>query len=375
MRRSLLTLTLAAHLLAPGLAHARRLAPPDPDEEAVRSLQRVALYHESRLQGRCEAPSAIPDLAAKADAQQAMALHAARITFALEVLQARPEEVLGIALHMADDALKAHDCDPSDPGPVRAALERALALRAALTTDAGPLRQVLEDRIRQLELRAAPPPAPASLPEVRVVHVEGEVRPVEPSLAPLDRLALRVELVGAWHRLDAPGTREIRAHAGVGVHLAMLARFPLGARRRYWLLFGPHLGRWSLTPKDHEDVQVHAMRVGGRVELEISPSPKLARWLTIHPGLELGFGVEMFRGSGVGKLYVAIAASAHLCSLRGLACVGLRVMPQPGLTERLPPGLQLALGVDLMRASAWLLEHHARRTRLRSRDVRSARRP
>lgn len=345
-------------------------APPaeDPFVE-IRALDSAAAFELEAIRGRCGDANA-PDREAEAAAERAALIHLTRIGLARQRAGATGEDLVALAFQAADAYQKAFACDRQAIRHLEAAHSLLVGMRAQLTDPRSVIAQALDRRIAELaaeiaawKARQAPPPEPR--PTVRIVALDGEVRP-GPKDTPLGRLSLRVEVGGAFVRAGDPPTYFYQR--GAGTKISALARFAVGARTH--LLFGTYYGFSKVLDMRGQgdewwwgDMTLH--RVGAQLEAQWVPSARLGPWLSLNPALEAGLDQQIYapgRGSGRATGF-QIGGALSMCVWHASVCPLARALVSPLAGGRSVVTVQAGVSFDLLR---WVDLGVTRRSRQRA---------
>lgn len=356
---------LAAHLAAPAV---------DPYEE-IRALDAAAAFELDAIRARCA--DGQPDLDAAAAAERAAHIHQTRIGLARQIAAAAaggpgPEELVPLAFQAADALSREFTCDPTASAPLASARALLAGLRAELSDPRSPGAQALDRRVAELDeqlaaFRAAQPPPPPSAPTVKIVALEGAVKPV-PEDRPLDRLALRLEVGASFVRAGEPP--DYFYHRGPTARLSILARHRVGARVH--LAFGPYYAFSRVTQYRRADGDawyagpITAHRVGGQLEVQWVPAPALQRWLSLNPAVEVGLEQQGYDGRGSGRaIGFQAGGGLSLCIWHQSICPGARALVSPLARGNAVLAVQAGVALDVMRLAAIGVRAAARERRAR----------
>ncbi len=331
-------------------------APPAEDAFAeIRALDSAAAFELEAIRGRCS-DAAAPDPEAAAAAERAANIHRTRIGLARERAGATSEDLVALGYQAADAHQRAYACDPRTARHLEAAQALLSGLRAGLTDARSALAVALDRRIAELSAeveawRARQPAQKEAQTTVRIVALEGEVRP-GPRDTWLGRLSLRVEGGGAFVRAGEPPTYFYQR--GGGAKISALARYAVGSR--HYLLFGAYYGFSRV--KDlrgvgeewwHGDMSLH--RVGAQLEAQWSPSARLGSWLSLNPALEVGLDQQVYgpaRGSGRATGF-QVGGALGVCIWHASVCPLARVLASPLAGGRAVVTVQAGVSLDLLR--------------------------
>lgn len=349
--------------LSSGVVWAALVAAPaeDPFVE-IRALDSAATFELEAIKGRCAGGQ--PDGEAEATAERAAQIHRTRIALARQRAGATSEEVVALAFQAADADQRAFSCNPGSVRHLEAAREVLVALRREFADPQGAAAQATDRRLAELEAGIAagrPGPAAASNPPattVRIVEVEGQVRPGPREDTYLGHLALRVEPGAALLRAGGPPVGFYQR--GGALRLAVLARFTASERARIRLLFGPVFSFARLRDAREPGPgllrgDVSVLRAGGQVEAEWRPSARVS-WLSVHPAVELGLELQSYSNPTADQADRATGfyggGGLALCVWNASICPGARVIGVPTrIGGSISPlvTVQLGLALDVMR--------------------------
>ena len=332
------------------------VAPPteDPFVE-IRALDSAAAFELESIRGRCGDPNA-PDREAGAAAERAALIHLTRIGLARQRAGAASEDLVALAFQAVDAYQRAFTCDRQAIRHLEAAQALLVGMRAELKEPRSVIAQTLDRRSAELAAeitawKARQGPPPDSRPTVRIVVLDGEVRP-GPKDTRFGRLALRVEVGGAFVRAGDPPTYFYQR--GAGAKITALARFAVGARTS--LLFGTYYGFARVLDLRGQgdvwwlgDMTLH--RVGAQLEAQWVPSARVEPWLSINPALEVGLDQQIYapgRGSGRATGF-QVGGSLALCVWHASICPLARVLASPLAGGRSVATVQAGLSFDLLR--------------------------
>ncbi len=201
-----------------------------------------------------------------------------------------------------------------------------------------------------------------------------------------ERFALRLEFGYGTGRLARAKYKEseghyedsYRAHRGPYLGVSALLRVPPKAGRVH-ILVGPYYGYWRALEKsiisDTSDADVHEF--GAKAEVAVGFTPKVAKVITLHMGLDLALQYVDFdsRSSYAGPGTVselvdpeytditgsALGASMGTCFLYSSLCATVRVQSVPHLWKNRIPTLRAGIAIDLMRLARAVLERRSLR--------------
>lgn len=334
----------------------------DPYEE-IRVLDVVAGVELDAIKSRCTDPKS-PDPEAAAAAERAAHIHQTRIHLARKLAAAGsggpgPEELVPLAFQAADALARQFACDSTTAAPLASARTLLAGLRAELRDQAAPSARALDRRLAELDSqltahRAAQPPPPSAAPTVRIVTLDGDVKPVQKASTPLGRLAVRIEVGGSFIRAGEPPTYFY--HRGPHTRLSVLARHQLGPRGRVHLLFGPSYAFARVTQVARPDGDawyagpITSHRVAAQFEVQWVPAARLDRWLSLNPALEAGLDLQDYAGRGAGRAAGFFAGGGlSLCLWHHAICPGARALVTPLARGNAVVAAQVGLALDLMR--------------------------
>lgn len=333
----------------------------DPYEE-IRILDVVAGIELDAIKGRCTDPDK-PDPEAAAAAERAAHIHETRIHLARKLAAGEggpgPEDLVPLAFQAADALARQFACDTTSAAPLESAHRLLAGLRAEMRDPSSPQARALDRRLAELDsqlaaYRAAHPPPPAATPTVRIVTLDGEVKPVQKDSTPLGRLALRLEVGASFVRAGEPPTYFY--HYGPQTRLSVLARHQLGPRGRVHLLFGPYYAFARVTQYRRPDGDawyagpITSHRTGAQFEVQWIPAARLERWLSLNPALEAGLDLQDYAGRGAGKATgFHVGGGLSLCIWHQAFCPGARAVATPLARGNAVVAAQVGLALDLMR--------------------------
>lgn len=333
------------------------VAPADDPFLEIRALDSAAAFELDAIRGRCGDPKA-PDREAEAGAERAALIHLTRIGLARQRTGATSEDLVALAFQAADAYQRAFACNGEAIRHLEAAHGLLVGMRAELNEPRSVIAQALDRRIAELAgqiaaWKAGQPPPPEQRPQVRIVVLDGDVRP-GPQDSWLGRLALRVEGGASFLRAGDPPTYFY--HRGPQVRVAALARFAVAPRTH--LLFGAYYGSsrvYDLRGEGRGDIwwrgDMSLHRVGAQFEAQWVPSARLGPWLSLNPALEVGLETQLYgpgRGSGRASGF-QVGGGLALCIWHASVCPGARVLASPLAGGRAVVTAQVGLAVDLLR--------------------------
>ena len=197
-----------------------------------------------------------------------------------------------------------------------------------------------------------------------------------------DRFSLRIETGSssgrlAWLKHQTHGSiyeHGYRGHGGAYFGLSALLRVPPRTGPLNFLV-GPYYTYWRATQHSYlpqtKSANVHEF--GAKVEISVGFTPRLAKFFTIHPGLEFGLQHINFDGQAVpGELvdaeYLditggAVGMSLGVCLVYSSICAMSRVHSVPQVWKHGRPTLQAGIAIDLVRLTHAVLERKSLRLR------------
>lgn len=235
-------------------------------------------------------------------------------------------------------------------------------------------------------------PAPVYLENARSALAEAErlganaaaVGPVKNSITMYrrksiaDRYSLRFDFGYATGRLAPTDTGTSFSHSGAYLSVSPMLRLTW-KQGTIGLHTGPYYTYWSAANvrDDGDDAKVLGAKVhefGARLELALGFKPSVAKYFTLHPGVELGLQYvnyknwsyseaqpEFIEESYVNRAGGTVGGSLGLCFVYSALCGMFRVHSSPrgeGVRNDTspPPIIMLGVGVDFFRLSRASLE-------------------
>ncbi|HEY0135301.1 MAG TPA: hypothetical protein VGB85_14555 [Nannocystis sp.] len=195
-----------------------------------------------------------------------------------------------------------------------------------------------------------------------------------------DRFSLRIELgYGsgrlAWLKHQTYGSiyeYGYRAHGGAYFGLSAMLRAP-PRTGPVNLLFGPYYTYWRAAQHSFlpETKSANVHEFGAKTEVSVGFTPKVAKFFTLHPSLEVGlqyinFDDRPIPGQLVDPEYIDMAGgtvgmSLGVCFIYSSVCAMSRVHSVPQAWKQGIPTLRGGIAIDLVRLTQAVLERKSLR--------------